>query len=161
MKPACPIFFRRMCLSSIAFISRLAPTGVWSSRLRKFLLFLFFFLFFSPPCRIWLHLWWRQDISINRRTHFLNVSCAFCSSAPLCIRGRLETCLKFAGVPWWPFSPPIILTWPHWRSGRASLWSGHWMDTVDVSCLIYPTAVTSFSCWPYLFLKISSSVIKS
>lgn len=50
MKPACPIFFRRMCLSSIAFISRLAPTGVWSSRLRKFLLFsLFcFFLFFSP-----------------------------------------------------------------------------------------------------------------
>lgn len=30
MKPACPAFFRRMCLSSIAFISRLAPTGVWS-----------------------------------------------------------------------------------------------------------------------------------
>ncbi|KAF3694191.1 Transmembrane protein 33 Protein DB83 SHINC-3 [Channa argus] len=28
MKPACPAFFRRMCLSSIAFISRLAPTGV-------------------------------------------------------------------------------------------------------------------------------------
>ncbi|TWW55368.1 Transmembrane protein 33 [Takifugu flavidus] len=28
MKPACPIFFRRICLSSIAFISRLAPTGV-------------------------------------------------------------------------------------------------------------------------------------
>lgn len=30
MKPACPAFFRRMCLSSIAFVSRLAPTGVWS-----------------------------------------------------------------------------------------------------------------------------------
>lgn len=29
MKPACPVFFRRICLSSIAFISRLAPTGVW------------------------------------------------------------------------------------------------------------------------------------
>ncbi|XP_061643505.1 transmembrane protein 33 isoform X2 [Phyllopteryx taeniolatus] len=28
MKPACPAFFRRMCLSSIAFVSRLAPTGV-------------------------------------------------------------------------------------------------------------------------------------
>lgn len=28
MKPACPAFFRRMCLNSIAFISRLAPTGV-------------------------------------------------------------------------------------------------------------------------------------
>uniref|UniRef100_UPI003AAEEAEA transmembrane protein 33 isoform X1 n=1 Tax=Centroberyx gerrardi TaxID=166262 RepID=UPI003AAEEAEA len=28
MKPTCPAFFRRMCLSSIAFISRLAPTGV-------------------------------------------------------------------------------------------------------------------------------------
>ncbi|GAA6096801.1 transmembrane protein 33 [Tachysurus ichikawai] len=28
MKPACPVFFRRMCLNSIAFISRLAPTGV-------------------------------------------------------------------------------------------------------------------------------------
>jgi len=28
MKPICPAFFRRMCLNSIAFISRLAPTGV-------------------------------------------------------------------------------------------------------------------------------------
>ncbi|XP_060935298.1 transmembrane protein 33 [Limanda limanda] len=28
MKPACPAFFRRMCLSSIAFISRLAPAAV-------------------------------------------------------------------------------------------------------------------------------------
>uniref|UniRef100_A0A8C2K0H9 Uncharacterized protein n=1 Tax=Cyprinus carpio TaxID=7962 RepID=A0A8C2K0H9_CYPCA len=28
MKPSCPAFFRRMCLNSIAFISRLAPTGV-------------------------------------------------------------------------------------------------------------------------------------
>ncbi|XP_061690653.1 transmembrane protein 33 [Syngnathoides biaculeatus] len=28
MKPACPAFFRRMCLSSIAFVSRLAPNGV-------------------------------------------------------------------------------------------------------------------------------------
>ncbi|MEQ2270540.1 hypothetical protein XENORESO_000158, partial [Xenotaenia resolanae] len=28
MKPACPAFLRRMCLSSIAFVSRLAPTGV-------------------------------------------------------------------------------------------------------------------------------------
>ncbi|NP_001187470.1 transmembrane protein 33 [Ictalurus punctatus] len=28
MKPACPAFFRRMYLNSIAFISRLAPTGV-------------------------------------------------------------------------------------------------------------------------------------
>ncbi|XP_010783080.1 transmembrane protein 33 [Notothenia coriiceps] len=28
MKPACPAFFRKACLSSIAFISRLAPTGV-------------------------------------------------------------------------------------------------------------------------------------
>ncbi|KAG7264307.1 hypothetical protein CRUP_020993 [Coryphaenoides rupestris] len=28
MKPTCPAFFRKMCLSSIAFISRLAPTGV-------------------------------------------------------------------------------------------------------------------------------------
>ncbi|KAI2656983.1 Transmembrane protein 33 [Labeo rohita] len=28
MKPNCPAFFRRMCLNSIAFISRLAPTGV-------------------------------------------------------------------------------------------------------------------------------------
>lgn len=28
MKPSCPVFFRRMCLNSIAFISRLAPTGV-------------------------------------------------------------------------------------------------------------------------------------
>ena len=29
MKPVCPAFFRRMCLNSIAFISRLAPTEVW------------------------------------------------------------------------------------------------------------------------------------
>uniref|UniRef100_A0A8C8JUF9 Transmembrane protein 33 n=1 Tax=Oncorhynchus tshawytscha TaxID=74940 RepID=A0A8C8JUF9_ONCTS len=28
MKPACPAFFRKMCLNSIAFMSRLAPTGV-------------------------------------------------------------------------------------------------------------------------------------
>ncbi|KAM6953673.1 LOW QUALITY PROTEIN: transmembrane protein 33-like [Aplochiton taeniatus] len=28
MKPTCPAFFRKMCLNSIAFISRLAPTGV-------------------------------------------------------------------------------------------------------------------------------------
>ncbi|XP_061748175.1 transmembrane protein 33 isoform X2 [Nerophis ophidion] len=28
MKPACPTIFRRMCLSSIAFVSRMAPTGV-------------------------------------------------------------------------------------------------------------------------------------
>lgn len=28
MKPSCPALFRRMCLNSIAFISRLAPTGV-------------------------------------------------------------------------------------------------------------------------------------
>ena len=28
MKPICPPFFRRMCLNSIAFVSRLAPTGV-------------------------------------------------------------------------------------------------------------------------------------
>ncbi|XP_066576573.1 transmembrane protein 33 [Amia ocellicauda] len=27
MKPVCPAFVRRMCLSSIAFVSRLAPTG--------------------------------------------------------------------------------------------------------------------------------------
>uniref|UniRef100_A0A452R0H1 Uncharacterized protein n=1 Tax=Ursus americanus TaxID=9643 RepID=A0A452R0H1_URSAM len=26
MKPACPLFVRRLCLQSIAFISRLAPT---------------------------------------------------------------------------------------------------------------------------------------
>ncbi|CAB1325603.1 unnamed protein product [Coregonus sp. 'balchen'] len=28
MKPACPAFFRKMCLNSIAFMSRLAPTAV-------------------------------------------------------------------------------------------------------------------------------------
>ncbi|XP_010895522.1 transmembrane protein 33 [Esox lucius] len=28
MKPTCPAFFRRMCLNSIAFMSRLAPTAV-------------------------------------------------------------------------------------------------------------------------------------
>ncbi|EHA97952.1 Transmembrane protein 33 [Heterocephalus glaber] len=28
MKPACPLFVRRLCLQSIAFISRLAPTVV-------------------------------------------------------------------------------------------------------------------------------------
>ncbi|XP_041121604.1 transmembrane protein 33-like [Polyodon spathula] len=27
MKPACPVFLRRMCLNSIALVSRLAPTG--------------------------------------------------------------------------------------------------------------------------------------
>lgn len=44
MKPACPVFFRRMCLSSIAFISRLAPTGVWLRSIKVlFSLFLFFF----------------------------------------------------------------------------------------------------------------------
>lgn len=43
MKPACPVFFRRICLSSIAFISRLAPTGVWF-HLDRFLAFFFFSL---------------------------------------------------------------------------------------------------------------------
>lgn len=49
MKPACPAFFRRMCLSSIAFISRLAPTGVWFrfiNRLVFFVVVLFFIFYF-------------------------------------------------------------------------------------------------------------------
>lgn len=63
MKPACPVFFRRICLSSIAFISRLAPTGVWF-HLDHFLAFCFSLTIWSFNGQTFLS---------TERTIFLNV----------------------------------------------------------------------------------------
>lgn len=122
MKPACPIFFRRMCLSSIAFISRLAPTGVWLHYIKD--LFSLYFVF--PPFRIWLKLWWGKTLPSTEGTVFwmstlqsvLQHLCIF-----ECSWGPALNALKSHG----DISFPIFLMWPHSSSGHPSL-SVHWME---------------------------------
>lgn len=155
MKPACPIFFRRMCLSSIAFISRLAPTGVWL-RCIKVLLFR---CFVFPPFRMWLKLWWGQTFPSTEGPIFecqlyslLQLLCIFeYSSRPASNAQKSHGDISF----------PIFLMWPHSSSGLPSFCCVHWMDTVDISCVLYVSAVIIFFLWcPYLFMKMSYSVMK-
>lgn len=89
MKPACPAFFRRMCLSSIAFISRLAPTGVWLHYVK--VLFSLYFGFFFPQFRMWLKTLMGTDNAINWRNCFLNVNVTVWAPTPLCIRVQLKS----------------------------------------------------------------------
>lgn len=83
MKPACPVFFRRICLSSIAFVSRLAPTGVWFHLDRDLA---FFFFCFPPPFEILKD----TDVSINRKNYFLECQrCSLRSSCMVCVQLKI------------------------------------------------------------------------
>lgn len=156
MKPACPAFFRKMCLSSIAFISRLAPTGVWLNSIKV----LFSLCFVFPPFKMWLKLWWGQTLPSTEGPVFwmstlqpvLQLLCMF--------EYRWRTAsnaLKSHG----DVSFPIFLMWPHWSGGHPSLCYVHWMQhsrhqlwSVCTGCCYF------FLFMSYLFMKISYYMMK-